>query len=353
MPETPETPESNRKPVTTRDIAAHAGVSNATVSLALRNHPRISAATRDRVQRAAAELGYRSDPQIAKLMHHLRLQRAPGFQSTLAALTTIPESDELNYLRDIIRSAEARAGSLGYAFMKMRLSHEEMEKPSLHRILSSRGVEGLLILPMSGPVNIEKWIQWKHYSIVAATYAVTAPEFHRVVPHQFGNALRLCRELAALGYRRLGLVHSEQHDLAVHHGFAAAVAWQNMLGGTELVRPLIYAGVEPLDLKRWFKSERPDVIIAPGESEYRMIAERLKLTVPGAVGFAVMDWVGQPDLAGIDEHPSEIGATAVDLLHTKIVNGAFGIPEVPTITMVSGKWVPGPSAPRAKSQSMN
>lgn len=342
----PKSSDPNSKPVTTRAIAARAGVSNATVSLALRNHPRISSATREKVRRAADELGYRPDPQIAKLMHHLRLNRGPGFQSTIAALTTIPESLELDYLRDIHQSAKARAESLGYAFMLMRVSPDEAEQPALQRILSSRGVEGLLVLPLQQPAIIEKWLKWEQFATVTATYSVTSPEFHRVVPHQFGNALRICRELAGLGYRRIGLVQASNQDLAVHHGFSAAVTWQNLLGGTEMVQPLLYQGQEPEEVEPWFKQERPDVIITSGAGDSRMIARQLGLEIPGPVGFAVMNWYGQADMAGIDEHPSEIGQAAADLLHSKIINGSFGIPKVPTLSMVSGRWVPGPSVHR-------
>src|ERR1700761_4432977 len=46
---------------TMRDVAAHVGVSQTLVSLVLRNAPGASAETRERVLRAAAELGYRPD----------------------------------------------------------------------------------------------------------------------------------------------------------------------------------------------------------------------------------------------------------------------------------------------------
>jgi DNA-binding LacI/PurR family transcriptional regulator len=54
-------PASSPRPVTTHDVAARAGVSQATVSLVLGRNPRarVAEATRARVLRAAEELGYR------------------------------------------------------------------------------------------------------------------------------------------------------------------------------------------------------------------------------------------------------------------------------------------------------
>ena len=342
----PDAPHPAEKPVTTRDVAARAGVSSATVSLALRDNPRIAPKTRELVKRVAAELGYRPDPQLAKLMHRLQAQRLPGFQSTIAALTTIPEERELDYAHDISSSAKARAEALGYAFTVMRLPDQDTQKTSVQRILLSRGVEGLLLLPLDTARAIDDWLDWSRFSVVAATYGVLAPDFHRVVPHQFGNTLLLCEKLAKLGYRRIGLVIPAHHDLTVHHGFSAAVAWQNLFGGTEMVRPLVHTGAIPADLERWFKRERPDVIIAPGEADCRTIARRLKLALHGPVGFAITDRYKDSEFAGIDERPFEIGAAAVDLLHTKILSGNAGVPKVPTVAMITGEWIPGPSVGR-------
>jgi LacI family transcriptional regulator len=43
-----------------------------TVSLALRNDPRITVETRDRVQALAKRAGYQPDPHVAELMGRLR-----------------------------------------------------------------------------------------------------------------------------------------------------------------------------------------------------------------------------------------------------------------------------------------
>ncbi|MBM3866623.1 MAG: LacI family DNA-binding transcriptional regulator [Verrucomicrobia bacterium] len=77
--------------VTQRDIAQAAGLSQATVSLALRRHPGLPATTIDRVHAAAASLGYRPDPLISALMSQ-RQARKPGgtLRAKIAFLTAFP-----------------------------------------------------------------------------------------------------------------------------------------------------------------------------------------------------------------------------------------------------------------------
>ena len=56
-----------RPPAGIRDVARKAGVSVATVSFALNGQPGVSDDTRHRILAAAAELGYRANPQAQAL----------------------------------------------------------------------------------------------------------------------------------------------------------------------------------------------------------------------------------------------------------------------------------------------
>lgn len=333
-------------------IAARAGLSLTAVSFALRNSPRLPVETRERVRRVAEELGYRPDPEIAKLMHHLRARRAAAFQSTIGVITTIPTEERLPYLEEIARNARETAETLGYKLLPLTLEDRVEARPDIERMLLSRGVEGVLLLPVRTPRSFVSLLDWSKFAVVATTYGVLAPEFHRVVPHQFSNMLTLCGELVRRGYRRIGIVEPAQHDRTVNHGFSAAVIWQSVLGGTERVMPLIHEGPRPAELKAWYARERPDVIITQGDADGRAIARELGLRIPGPVGFASANKSGASIFAGIEERPAHIGAAAVRLLTSLLQHGEKGIPAVPTVTMVKGEWVDGRSvrAPRAQGE---
>src|SRR5215213_3801206 len=89
---------------TIRTLAAIAGLTPAAVSMALRNHSRISAATRQRVQELARKHGYRPDPAVTKLMHHLRTHRRKRLQATMCALTTNRRGEP--YSEEILAAAK-------------------------------------------------------------------------------------------------------------------------------------------------------------------------------------------------------------------------------------------------------
>src|SRR5689334_2943501 len=125
------TKPSGRSPAaapTLRTLATLANVSPMTVSLALRNHPRISAATRERVKKVAAAQGYQPDPVIAKLMHHLRKQRGHRVRSTLCGLQMRPltrdPQREIDYGTEVLRGARQRAESLGFRMDVLSIDEE-------------------------------------------------------------------------------------------------------------------------------------------------------------------------------------------------------------------------------------
>jgi len=73
--------------VTMRKVAQKAGVHVTTVSLALRNHPKLPLATRQRIRAVAERMGYRPDPALFSLAAYRTRIRPPKQRLTLAYLT--------------------------------------------------------------------------------------------------------------------------------------------------------------------------------------------------------------------------------------------------------------------------
>ncbi|NBT49756.1 MAG: LacI family DNA-binding transcriptional regulator, partial [Actinobacteria bacterium] len=84
---------SDQVPPTLETIAKKCRVSKVTVSLALRNSPRISSSMRARVAQVAAELGYTPNPMVSALMTSLRSTRKTKFVCNLGFITSFPTQD--------------------------------------------------------------------------------------------------------------------------------------------------------------------------------------------------------------------------------------------------------------------
>jgi DNA-binding LacI/PurR family transcriptional regulator len=323
-----------------------------TVSLALRNHPSLPAATRSRLRKLAAKHGYRPDPTIAKLMHHLRTRRAHRVQSTLCGLCMQAAArSELDYDIGVLSGARARAESLGFGLDVIAIDGPGITPPQLQRVLLNRGISGILLLPMREPVDLSELIQWSRFSAVSATPSVYKPRLNEAMPDLFGNMLLLCQKLTERGCSRIGLVQVAEHDIRVKHRVLAPYLWHSFFGGGGSVPPLAIPRYDPDPglLHVWLRQHRPDAIITNAEFTAARIHEllsardRLRITL-AATG---VQSAATTHFMGILDNRAEVGAAAVEMLAAMVHRGECGLPETPRIVSIGGRFVMPKSTPQA------
>ncbi len=327
---------------TLQDVATAAGVSQMTVSRALGGRGRVAEETRRRITTLAERLGYRPDPQIAKLMHHLRNRRTRRFQSVIVGLTTRTAHDRESYFRTLVAAAKARVTGRGYGFELMHLPSSADKWIGLHRTLRSRGVDGLLLLPQRAPIDLTNLLTWEEFSVVSTSASALGPPAHRVMPHHFANTILLCRTLAQRGHRRIGLVIAANHDRRSENGFTAAVTWHGLNETDHFVPPLVTTRQDVEHLRTWYIRERPDAIITNEPQSARECARVLGLKLSGPPRFVVTSLIESANpggIAGIDERPDEIGKAAADLLTSMVERRVQGSPDSPASTLLTGRWV--------------
>jgi len=331
---------------TLRSLAAEAGVSAMAVSLALRNSPEISAQLGDRLRALARLRCYRPDPAIAKLMHHLRATGPARRRANICGLCLrrrLPSSNAINFMTRLAGALKGRAEALGFAFGAIELD-PDLASASLQRILLSRGVEGLVLMPMARQCDLSHRLEWEKFSVVSVTSSVTAPVFHSVVPNQFDNMLRVCRELSLSGHRRIGLAIPREWDERVKHRWAGGMAWHKEFGGAAPISTFLGESSGPAltDARfvSWVRRYRPDAIVVEAIDP---------LLVAKALGGAsdrrrpkivTLNWPNAAAECGIDQRVEEIGSVAIDLLSGLIARGERGVPLRPNTTMVTGDWKP-------------
>jgi DNA-binding LacI/PurR family transcriptional regulator len=330
-----------------RDIAAHLGTSHTTVSLALRNDPRITPLMRKRVKQAARQLGYRTDAVVSSLMARLRTLRTHPVQATLGFITAWPSRDgwkEGANLRRFYLGAHRRAKVLGYALDHLWLNEPNMTSVRMTRILRARGIRGLILqsLPAAGG---KLKLGWEHFACVTKGLTVSYPPLHRVVSSHFEDMHLVLRELDLRRYKRVGLVLSEALSVRVDRAWLAAfLLHQNDVPPDGQVPALITRTTdEEQSFQDWFHAHRPDVILF-SDQPIRKWVERLGLRLPQDIGLVHLDWSDDvAPMAGLDSDPETLGEAATDLLVGQLQANEYGLPKHEKIVEVRGHWVAGNS----------
>jgi len=340
-------------------IAAALKLSPSTVSLALRRSPKIPAATRARVIAQAEKIGYRPDAKLTEAMSRLRLAGKRTHEACFAVISFYDSPrpwEKSLHLSRIYRSMEQRAGELGYRLEPLWLRAPGMTYRRFRGILDTRGINGLLCF--GSPNLLEEFpTELDHYAIVAQGLSIRTP-LHRVMSHFFSDLYRTLDRVWAMGYRRPGLVLGLYEERRSAYAYTSAyLGWCEHAFGSPLTIPLLRMNrVEEKPLLSWLKAHEPDVIIFVHlydvVNEFVQVLQNNGIRVPRDIGVAAVTQIltGSP-LSGMEQNQALMGAWAVELLVSRIMNQDFGIPEHPRIELVESRWVDGRTLKRQSTRS--
>ncbi|BET69492.1 hypothetical protein ASA1KI_44100 [Opitutales bacterium ASA1] len=331
--------------VTLQDLADMAGVHRSTVSLALRDHPRISQEVRRRVQALAKKHGYRIHPLVAALMQS---RRTGGVEKhvALAYVTNYPTRDGWRPPHhdrpDFFPGAVQRAQELGYKLEHFWLGEPGMTKKRFCDILVSRGIHGLVIgrLP-PGQSSME--LEWERFSAVALGMTLRQPLLHHVTENHFDTARQAVRQCLKRGYRRIGFVFSEADDSPRVGTRWLGAHLVSVLQADDAVQ--LAPCPEHVDrenaFREWFARERPDAIIATHARPVLGWLGHLGVSVPEQVG--VVDLAADPhvDCASVRHDPHKIGGLAVEMLVGLMQRHETGVPLDQHEILLTGVWHEG------------
>jgi LacI family transcriptional regulator len=339
----------NRSPMNLRHLARLAELSPSAVSLALRDSPKISAATKKRVRALADKIGYRVDAKLVAIMSHLRKPRAVRQQACFGVISfydTAQPWESSRHLQRIHAGMSTRAAELGYRLEPLWLRAPGMTYRRIRGILDARGIEGLLCF--GGPeLDQEFPAELDHYAIVTLGLSIRTP-LHRITSHFYNDTVNALARVHKLGYRRPGLVLGTYEEARSAHAHSAAyLGWcEHVLGPGHALPVLRLNEVEQQPLLAWFRRHDPDVLIFVHLSDMlprlRTVFREQGLRVPGQLGVAVLSHVvAGTGFSGLQQNQQLMGAWSVELLAARIANRDFGIPVNPRIEMVEGEWIEG------------
>ncbi|WP_324726118.1 LacI family DNA-binding transcriptional regulator [Actomonas aquatica] len=330
------------------------GCSKYTVSLALKGDSRISARTREKVQAAADELGYKPNAVVAHLMAQLRASRSTGFQAKLALINANRDRDALTQHPTIptyVEGCESRAAKTGYAFDRFWM-HDPAYKPErLKRVLHTRGIKGIILVGLmdSNRLPPEHTSVWEAFPTVVTGVRTRNPALSFCCVDHHHVAMRALERSLELGYQRPGLVIDEVIDALVQHRFSAGFRTaQRHLPKTRQVPVFDAQGLGedvPMAFRQWLDKHQPDVVFTLYNRVLRWI-EATGRRIPEDIGAIQLEWrATRPEVAGMNQHNFAVGEAAVDMVISQIHNNETGIHEFPRATLIGATWMDGASAP--------
>ena len=223
-----------------------------------------------------------------------------------------------------------------------------MSARRLEGILETRGIEGLIISPQSAD-SIGRELDYSRFAAVTVGYGMQEPALHRASTNMTRGIEEVTTELAARGYRKIGLAVTQWVDARSQHTYAGAMLnYQRQIPARDrvplLLLPKNNISHDEKEFITWFKRHRPDVIISFDNYVPDWLTRKLGLKIPDDVGLVVHDWLEHHvEYAGIDHNRPQVAAAAIDTLATMLMQNERGVPQVPRQVLVPPIWVDGPS----------
>jgi len=327
-------------------IADEAGVSRMAVSLALRNSPKISVATRHRIHEIAQRMGYRPNPLVSALMTQLRDVRRVPRPTTLAYVTAYPTADGWRRpgpFVDFFDGAKYRAEALGYTLEEWWVTKPGMTEHRFSEILYNRNIHGLLIAPLPAGGSSLK-LEWSRFATATIAFSLASPLIHRASNDQYLSIGMALQELTKLGYQRIGLAITDEEDMRVQRKWSAGyMVYQQGIDPAQRVPQMLATGAFPRALAEWFNAHRPDAILSQDPKLPEYLAQ-LGFSVPKDVGVAHLS-LNESDMefAGINQNSRLVGSSALDLVDAQLRRNERGLPAAPKTVMILGRWIDGPT----------
>jgi LacI family transcriptional regulator len=278
--------------VTLRDIGRELGLSAMTVSLALRDSPRISDATKKRVRAATRGINFEPN-QLARAL-------ATGRSNLIGVI--VPNSSDV-YYAEVIRAIEDAASAAQYHVLLCNGSYRMETYTARVRDMRRLHMKGIIAAP---PFTSEKprlpqfWkdLARSDFEVVLINRQLDPPVFHQVAADYMTGVAMVARALAERGHRRVGyisgypgIVNFRQRlatfrRCAVEHGFDQE---DSLFESGELTCAGGYAACRRL----WSVNRRkPTAVVASSDTMAVGVLrylDELRVDVPGQVSLASFD----------------------------------------------------------------
>ncbi len=293
-----------------RDVAMQAGVSTATVSNVLRGTKATSPEVRERVLRAALELGYVPNPHAQSLR--------TGQSRTIGLV--VPDLTN-PYFPALAQAIEATARAHGYALLVMDAGNDPGRDVASLALMASYRVAGVVWVPVADEAKPAG-----PFPIVTVDRPVPGCDAV-VADHALGGAL-IARHARALGHTRVGMLSGPRALPSAarrRSGFLETaagtidVAWEHEVA---------FSSDLPAEVVTRLQQPDCSLVVCANDAVAVAVLRVLRdagLDVPSqlsVVGFDDVPWATfvEPPLTTVRQPLAELGAGAVDMLLERLTH---------------------------------
>ncbi|EOM2730637.1 DNA-binding transcriptional regulator CytR [Escherichia coli] len=191
---------------TMKDVALKAKVSTATVSRALMNPDKVSQATRNRVEKAAREVGYLPQPMGRNVKRN----------ESRTILVIVPDICD-PFFSEIIRGIEVTAANHGYLVLIGDCAHQNQQEKTFIDLIITKQIDGMLLLGSRLPFDASIEEQRNLPPMVMANEFAPELELPTVHIDNLTAAFDVVNYLYEQGHKRIGCIAGPEEMPLCHY----------------------------------------------------------------------------------------------------------------------------------------
>lgn len=337
------------------DVARAAGVSTATVSRVLNDHPKVDAVLRSRVLRAIKDLGYRP----SRVARSLRTRRNRVWALIISDVRTGP------FFADVVRGVEDIAYGAGYSLFLCNADEDTAKEASYIELAVAENVGGMILTPSSERTDLAPLIH-SGIPVVLADRTLPSADTDTVIVDNVSGAHQAVSHLLAGGYKRAACITGPVTTTTGERrylGYCKALAEAGRDVDESLVRFADFREAGGREAMRDLLGQRrrPDAVFV---TNHLMTIGALQaideagLAIPSdiaIVSFDDMSWstLLRPPLTAVSQPAYDVGAESARLLLSRLdgYDGAARMVTLSPTLVVRGSSVPARRKPSLRDEA--
>jgi LacI family transcriptional regulator len=332
------------------DVAQAAGVSTATVSRVLNNHPQVDAQLAAAVRKAVKHLGYRP----SRVARSLRTRTNRVWALIVSDVRTGP------FFGSVVRGVEDVAYGAGYSLFLCNTDEDQAKEASYIELAVAENVAGLILTPSGARTDLSPLLNYG-IPVVLADRTLPSQQADSVLVDNVSGACKAVEHLLAGGYERIACITgplTTTTGYQRHVGYCKALEDAGLPVDDALVRVADFrelgGQIEMQDLLT--QPKRPDAVFVTNHLMTvgaLQAIDQAKLAIPtdiAVVSFDDMPWSSllKPPLTAVAQPAYDLGVEAARLLLSRL-EGYTGAAR--TVTLSTTLQVRGSSAPKVHARA--